>query len=225
MSVLDDHLRRWEGYSLTAYQDSGGVWTVGFGHTGPEVVESYTITKAEAERLLAQDMAWVEAAIRDTVKVSLDEYQHAAIASLIYNIGGTAWRKSTCLRRLNVGDQAGAAEALTWFNKVNGEVVGGLVARREAERTLFLTNVHADAVTEARGEITGGETKPAVKSKTHWLAGIGLTGVLADILGAFTSIKSSAPEVLQVVGPVALLGLIFVFIMVNRYLEARRGEH
>ena len=30
-------IKEFEGLRLTSYQDSVGVWTIGYGHTGPEV--------------------------------------------------------------------------------------------------------------------------------------------------------------------------------------------
>ena len=67
--------------------------------------------------------------------------------------------------------------------------------------------------------------KPLIKSKTQWLAGVGLTGVLAQALAAFSSIKLVVPEVVLTFGPLALLGTIFAAIMVNRLIDSLKGIH
>ena len=67
--------------------------------------------------------------------------------------------------------------------------------------------------------------KPMIKSKTQWLAGVGLTGVLAQVLAAFSSIKLVVPEVVLTFGPLALLGVIFAAIMVNRLIDSLTGIH
>lgn len=67
--------------------------------------------------------------------------------------------------------------------------------------------------------------KPMIKSKTQWLAGVGLTGVLAQVLAAFSSIKLVVPEVILTFGPLTLLGMIFAAIMVNRLIDSLKGIH
>ena len=67
--------------------------------------------------------------------------------------------------------------------------------------------------------------KPMIRSKTQWLAGVGLTGVLAQALAAFSSIKLVVPEVVLTFGPLALLGAIFAAIMVNRLIDSLKGIH
>ena len=69
------------------------------------------------------------------------------------------------------------------------------------------------------------DVKPLIKSKTQWLAGVGLTGVLAQVLAAFSSIKLVVPEVVLTFGPLALLGMIFAAIMVNRLIDSLKGIH
>ena len=93
--------------------------------------------------------------------------QYGAMLSLAYNIGPGAFKKSTCLRRFNAGDDAGASEALTWFNKAGGKVLRGLVSRREAERDLFMNG----QASEPHSGAVDGEKTP-VKSTTNWAAGV-----------------------------------------------------
>ncbi len=228
MSIAVDFIKEAEGLRLEAYRDGAGHWTIGYGHTAG-VTYGMEITAEQAEAFLIGDMKWTLDLIEALVKVPLNENQHASVASLIFNIGASGWRSSTALRRLNAGNYAGTAEAMTWWNKitVDGEKVvsDGLVKRRERERALFLSGAPvATATGAARGKVSGGEAKPARKSKTQWL---GLSGVLTVMLTAWGQIRRDAPEVIVVVGDYApyVLGLIFVAVMFNRWLESRKGEH
>ena len=142
-------IKQWEGCKLVAYQCSAGVWTIGYGTTagadvGVKPTYGMTITKERAEDLLRQGVdkfaATVDALI--TTKVNANEF--GACVSLAYNIGPNAFAKSTVLRELNAGNKDKAAAAFKMWNKADGDIVKGLVNRRNAEVTLFLTPVSAD---------------------------------------------------------------------------------
>lgn len=131
-----DFLKQWEGLELEAYKDVGGVWSIGYGHT-KDVKPGDVITVERAKRLLDEDLLIYEKAVNDSVHVPLNQNQYDALVSLCYNIGVTGFKNSTVVKRINTGDYIGAAEAILWWNKVNGVVVRGLKNRRAAERTLF----------------------------------------------------------------------------------------
>ncbi|MEZ5894456.1 MAG: lysozyme [Parvularculaceae bacterium] len=135
-------IKRFEGLELEAYQDIAGIWTIGYGHTGPDVEPGMKISERDAEGLLRSDLRSREDAISSAVKKSLNQNEFDALVSFVYNVGAAAFRGSTALKRLNRGDRIGAADALTWWNKatVGGVLreVLGLTRRRAAERALFL---------------------------------------------------------------------------------------
>ncbi|GAB4533582.1 MAG: hypothetical protein Kow00133_21420 [Amphiplicatus sp.] len=135
-------IKRFEGLRLEAYRDVAGRWTIGYGHTGPDVTEGMRITEAEAEALLREDVARFEEAVRAAVRPALAQHEFDALVSLAFNIGAAAFARSTAVRRLNRGDRAGAADAMLWWDKarVNGKLrrVEGLARRRAAEKALFL---------------------------------------------------------------------------------------
>lgn len=222
MSRLADHLREFEGLRLVAYQDVAGVWTIGYGHTGPDVRKGLTITRDRAEDLLYRDLAWVRAEIEESVKVPLKAHQEDALSSLIFNIGASAWRKSTVLRRLNAGDYAGAAEAIAMWNKarVNGKltVVPGLVRRREAERTMFVGDLPDDGEPMPQA-VEGGEAKPMTKSNTIWASLAASGGLIATVIETIGQMDW------RVAVPLIVVGGALGYIVVNRVLESRRGEH
>lgn len=133
-----------EGLRLTVYKDTGGVWTVGYGHVVKPNDGLYpytskrTITQAEADAFFVADTATATNAVNQHVRVPISQNQHAALVSLAFNIGGTALKNSTLLRKLNAGDINGAAdEFLKWVHD-NGVKVAGLVNRRQRERAIFL---------------------------------------------------------------------------------------
>lgn len=132
-------IRRFEGLRLEAYRDAAGIWTVGYGHTGPDVHEGMVITPAEAERLLAVDLQRFEAAVERSVVRPATQGQFDAMVSLCYNIGPNAFQQSTVLRRFNAGNDHGAAEAFILWVRARGTILEGLVRRRAAEIVRFLT--------------------------------------------------------------------------------------
>lgn len=163
-----------EGTKLTAYVDSVGVLTIGVGHTsaaGPPVVKKgMKITAAECDEILARDLAAVETDVNRLVKVPITQNQFDALVSLVFNIGGTAFRKSSLLRKLNAGDIAGAGAQFLVWNKgtVNGKKVAikGLTTRRQAERALFLTGGQKASAAPSVPEPTAPATAPVSDSIT-----------------------------------------------------------
>lgn len=137
-------IKGFEGLSLEAYRDAAGYWTIGYGFAetnglDPKPRAGMRITKAEADALLERNLRDYEKAVGDAVTAPINENEFGAFVSLCFNIGPPAFRRSTALRRFNAGDKRGAADAILMWNKAGGRVLRGLVRRREAERSLFLT--------------------------------------------------------------------------------------
>jgi lysozyme len=132
-----------EGLELTAYLCPAGHLTIGYGHTGPDVTPGMTITQAQAQDLLAQDLATAGNGVTQVVTVALTDNQYAALTDFVFNLGIGSLTESTLLSLLNKGDYAGAADQFLVWDKahVNGQLVTlpGLATRRQNERTLFLT--------------------------------------------------------------------------------------
>ncbi len=135
-------IKQFEGCKLTAYQDSVGVWTIGYGWTQPvegkPIRAGMTIKQETAERLLKTGLVSYESDLSRLVKVGLTQGQFDALVSFTYNLGARSLSTSTLLRKLNAGDYAGAADEFLRWNKAGGKVLKGLTRRREAERALFL---------------------------------------------------------------------------------------
>lgn len=132
-------VKQFEGLVLKAYRDPVGIWTIGYGHTGPEVGPGDVITKAQAEALLKKDLIRFEQAVRSLVKVPLNSNQFSALVSFTFNVGSGALAQSTLLSLLNQRDYQGAGDQFSRWVYGDGRVLPGLVTRRNAERDLFLT--------------------------------------------------------------------------------------
>ncbi len=131
-----DLIKKWEGLRLKAYQDGGGVWTIGYGHT-KTVTPTMRITAAQAEELLLQDVAWASEAVEQLVTVPLNFDQRSVLVSFVYNIGRTQFSTSTLLRVLNKGAYEKAGQQLLRWVHDNGQFVQGLRNRREDELQRF----------------------------------------------------------------------------------------
>lgn len=130
-------IKSFEGLRLQAYQDSVGVWTIGYGATRG-VKSGMSISKEQAERMLLNDVQRFEAEVQRLITAPLNQNQWDALMSFTYNLGAGNLESSTLRRLLNCGDYSGAAEQFPRWNKAGGKVLAGLTRRREAERALFL---------------------------------------------------------------------------------------
>lgn len=130
-------IKHFEGLKLHAYKYSADIWTIGYGHTA-DVSTNDVITEAQAISLLYQDVAECERAVNQYVHVPLTQNQFDALVSFVFNLGVGNFRTSTLLKKLNAGDDDGAAHEFGRWIYACGKTLPGLVRRRKAERVLFL---------------------------------------------------------------------------------------
>jgi lysozyme len=132
-----DLVKSFEGLKLRAYLCPAKVWTIGYGSTGPHVTPGKTITEAQAEQLIKDDLDRFEKAVTRLVTVPLTQNQYDALVSFAFNVGISALERSTLLKRVNAKlfDQA-KAEFAKW-NRAGGKPLAGLTRRRAAEAALF----------------------------------------------------------------------------------------
>ena len=139
-----DLIKHFEGCELTAYVCPSGIYTIGYGHTGG-VTPGQTITQAEADKILREDVRKFETGVDNYTNVPLNQSQFDALVSFTFNVGLGAYRDSTLLRLLNGADYEGAAGQFgRWVNGANGPLPG-LVRRRDAEEKLFRRDGWPDA--------------------------------------------------------------------------------
>jgi len=144
-----EFIHGFETCGLTAYPDPGSKdgkpWTIGWGHTGPEVVKGLKWTQEQADQAFLKDTASTVAGVNLLVTTPLTQGQFDAIVSFAYNVGldidadtiAEGLGDSTLLRKLNSGDYAGARAEFAKWNKNDGKVMLGLRRRRYGEQLLF----------------------------------------------------------------------------------------
>lgn len=130
-------IKEFEGLKLKAYRCPAGVLTIGYGSTGPHVREGMEITEDQADMLLRRDLRTAESAVTRGVRVDLNENEFSALCSFVFNMGATAFWKSTMRALINRNDMIGAAGQFPRWNKAGGKVLNGLIRRRQAEAALF----------------------------------------------------------------------------------------
>lgn len=145
-------LRQLEGCRLTAYQDGAGVWTIGYGHTGPDVHAGLTWTQAGANAALDVDLGWRISGVQKLlVPVMLSGNQFSALVIFAFNTGLTALAGSTALRDIKAGHLDLVPAALALWDKIHDAsgvpvVSPGLVNRRNAEIALWNTPDEGGAI-------------------------------------------------------------------------------
>ena len=135
-----DLIKKFEGCKLKAYPDpatGGDPWTIGFGHTGPDVFPGLVISQDLADKLLLKDLEKFELGVKNLLKVKVNQYQFASLVSFAFNCGLANLKSSTLLALVNENKPVEAVKQFIRWNKANGKVMAGLTKRREAEALLF----------------------------------------------------------------------------------------
>ena len=136
-------LKEFEGFSATPYLDQALVPTIGYGtthyHHRPVRMNDKAITKKEATYLMRSqvDMTYGKA-VNHLVRVPITQNQFDALVSFTYNEGTNALKTSTLLKKLNMGKILKADKEFAKWNRADGKVNRGLIARRKKEAKLFL---------------------------------------------------------------------------------------
>ena len=128
---------RFEGCRLAAYQDQVGIWTIGYGHTNG-VHADMTCTSEQAQAWLVLDTHEAQDAVNRLLNVDLTQGEFDACVDFVFNLGATAFARSTMRRLLNAGSMQEAAGQFALWDHAGGEVVAGLLRRRLAEKAEFL---------------------------------------------------------------------------------------
>lgn len=132
-------LKRLEGFRSEAYQDSAGVWTIGFGHTA-DVKPGDTITSKQAADLLADDVTWAENAVHDHIERDLTQSQFDALVLWTFNLGAGALESSTLRKQVNAGRHELVPSEMTRWVYAGGKRSKGLARRRVDEAALYLSD-------------------------------------------------------------------------------------
>ena len=128
-------LRDREGVRKVAYRDTKGIWTIGIGHTGPEVKQGLVWNDFKVQEAFKEDVKWAVDAV-NSVTQPLNQNMFDALVSFVFNVGKYAFLQSTMKKLLDKGLYADAAKEFDKWNKPP-EIVG----RRMGEKAQFLTPV------------------------------------------------------------------------------------
>ena len=140
MKALYDIVKQFEGCKLKAYKCPAGVWTVGWGSTGPDVTENTTWTQQQADDRLERDLGrFLNGVVRTSPNLMAHPNRLAAVTSFAYNVGIGAYQKSTMRKKIDAEDWAGAQAEFSRWTRAGGRELPGLVRRRQAEAQLFAT--------------------------------------------------------------------------------------
>ena len=218
-------IKDFEKLALVAYRCPAGVWTIGYGHTGPGVVEGLKITTNRAESLLIDDLSTFEREVRKRLKTETTPNEFAAMVSLCFNIGAGNFAKSSVLRHHNAGNQAKAAECFLLWNKAtnaSGQKVElrGLTRRRAAEASLYLTPTEAEEANDPQRTrasdvepspitpppVTGGQI--ATGAAVSGTAAVGIQAVSqVSAIWSWLTDNGIEPKIVLAVLGVALVGI------------------
>lgn len=133
-------IKRFEGLRLNSYQDSAGVWTIGYGHTY-RVKEDMLITDELAISYLKSDLLDAEKGVNRLVKSVINQNQFDALVSFTFNLGVGNFSCSTLLKKINKNPNEPTIEKefMKWVY-ANKKKLDGLIRRRKAEATLYFLN-------------------------------------------------------------------------------------
>lgn len=208
------HVKRWEGFRAKAYPDPGSrdgkPVTIGYGQTrrnGKPIKLGETITEAEAEAWLLQELARVSAVVDRLVKVPLSDNQHGALVSFTYNVGDDAFAKSTLLKKLNAGDYESVPAQLSRWNKNDGKVMEGLTNRRAAEAGLWAKGAF---VASAPVEAKPGNPIKELATPENMAAGGGLLG------GAAAVASGNGPVQYAIAALMVIAAITIAFLVIRK---------
>ena len=135
-------IQQFEGLKLKAYQDSVGIWTIGYGNTtyldGTKVKKGDEITREQADLMFKQTANKFALEVAKLIDVCLTQNQFNALVSLAYNIGIGAFKGSTLLKKVNNNPNNPTIkdEFLKW-KMADGKVIQGLLNRRIKESEVY----------------------------------------------------------------------------------------
>lgn len=174
-------IKQFEGCKLTAYQDSVGIWTIGYGTTkinGRPIQPGQTITQAEADKLLTDHISsQVKPSVSSKIKAPITQSMFDALCCFTYNLGGGALGRSTLATDLNAPNYETAASDFMMYNKAGGNVLAGLTKRRQAEQTLFLK----DGIPDGTGAVPPASATPAPVGASDTTGATTSTGLASGV--------------------------------------------
>lgn len=238
-------IKEFEGFRGKAYLCPAGVPTIGYGSTKgvtmDDVRRGRTITKAQAEKLLIEQLEEYERGVEAACKVEPNQNQFDALVSFAYNVGVAAMRGSSVIKAHNRGDFNAAARAFGLWTKarVNGKLteLPGLVRRRAAEAALYLEPTAEKVVDEPIVQEAAIDMPQAVEpekpmTQSHInrasviAGGTAAAATVAETLGTANSIKAGVQGLGDWLVPLLLVVVVALcgYIVWERYQQRKGGR-
>ena len=225
-------LHQREGLELEAYQDDAMVWTIGYGHTAPWIKRGDVIAKAKANSLFESDIEWAEREVFNTIKVHLNQNQFDALVSLTFNIGASAFRRSTLARELNKEHYSAVPAQIMRWNKITvgkaKKVLKGLTNRRISEVAQWNSmESTCDPCSAKPNSPTGRSPIALLASSRQTQAGTAATsagtlGILKENFEEVSSVINYLPDV-ATYSAYILVG-VGLFVVARRFVDSRNGR-
>lgn len=137
-----DLIKSFEGCMLTAYKpvQTEQDYTIGWGHYGSDVYAGMVITQAQADQFLFEDVQrFVNAVNQYQSRFNFNQNEYDALVSFTYNCGeGSLQAVMSCCNT----KQEIAEECKLYNKSSDGQVLAGLVRRREEEYKLFMSGAN-----------------------------------------------------------------------------------
>jgi lysozyme len=218
-------IKKYESLQLVAYLCPAGVWTIGYGATGPDIVTGLVWTEEQANQRLIQDVNKFAQGVAKICPES-SPLQHGAMVALAFNIGLGAFKKSSVARLHNAKKYAEAAQAFGLWNKARGKVLRGLVKRRAEEAAMYLEGCTIEEPTPSPTQAEG--EKP---SRTIAGASIGGGAVVAsqaaDIVNDLSWVQEQltglAPYLPMISNALVVVGLIGIGVAIWARCQDKRS--
>lgn len=215
-------IARSEGCRLSAYRDIAGIWTIGWGET-EGVREGMQWTQRQADEQLALRIAEFAKGVRGLLKNPALPEELAAMVSLAYNIGLTAFARSSVRRAHERGDHLAAARAFALWNQatINGkrQPVRGLTLRRAREAALYLSAQQATRAAAPLDDVPDADVgrlleMPAAEPESRMAASpIAQSGALSLVSGGVAAAAGVSSDVRDVAYGLGINPLLIVAVL------------
>jgi lysozyme len=216
-------VHEFEGLRLTAYQDEAGVWTIGWGHTGPDARPGARITRARAEELFDADNDAAEAAVHRLERLrteSLSQEQFDALVSFEFNTGALSNKNNRVTQHvINGRDDLVDDEMLRWVHITDPgtkkkRVSNGLKRRRMAEAALWVkgcTPVMFNSPEELEAVV--GATPQPITPATPTVQATSSPAVQGSAVATASTVLATAAEQIEPLAPYSdTLRIVFVIL-------------
>lgn len=150
-SVGKGFIKGWESLELSAYNDSKGYCTIGYGHLiKKESCEDITlpieyqhgITTQKANEIFDNDLIKFERGVKRNIRVKLHQYEFDALVSLLVNCGENFFDANEAPKMLSFLNSEKYESAAKEFLDINNSGDLGLSRRRQAEYNVFLSGIY-----------------------------------------------------------------------------------